>query len=420
MVPPAGDAGPVTVLVVAAGARWEPRALEVLGSTSGVVLLRRCMDVTDLLAHAAAGDARVAVVAAEAPGLDAAAVGHLTRHGVQALAVVPDGLDGAAEAMRRSGIRAILSDTQLSELGSAARALAATGSGADASPDPKTAGAGTVVAVWGPTGAPGRTTVTLGLAGELATRGADPLVLDLDPWGGAVAQRLGVLDEVSGLLAAARSAHLDDFPERYVALQRRVAGFRVLSGLPRPDRWAEVRPEVVDVLVDAGRDQGPVLIDTGFSLEDDPAADFGSRPARNALTHASLLAADHIVVVGTADPVGLSRLARGLAELRELTGGRGVLVVVNRWRSRLGLDEAEVRRLLAGFGDVVDLHLVPEDGLAADRSLVTGRSFAEAGPSPLARAFSPIADVLFPGSLVLQPARVRRVRGRRADRVHLR
>jgi MinD-like ATPase involved in chromosome partitioning or flagellar assembly len=411
--------GAVPVLVVAAGARWEPTALESLHVGAGVVVLRRCMDVTDLLAHAAAGDARVAVIAAEAPGLDVDAIGHLARSGVLPLVVFPEELDGAAERVRRLGVRSLVGDRHLAELPAAVLALSRSGDEAPvaaARVDPS--GAGRVIAVWGPAGAPGRTTVALGLAGELASRGGDPLLLDLDPWGGAVAQRLGVLDEVSGLLAAARLAGRSDLAEGFASLQRRVAGFRVLTGLPRADRWLEVRGEVVDELVDLAREQGDVLLDTGFSLEDDPLLDLGSRPTRNGLTLAALAAADDLVVVGTADPVGLSRLARALSELGETTGGRPVHVVLNRWRSRLGLDEAEVRRLLAGYGELLGLHVVPDDGLAADRSLVTGRTFVEGATSPLARSFVPIVDALFPGRATTPPPR--RLRGRTAGRVRRR
>ena len=42
---------------------------------------------------------------------------------------------------------------------------------------------GTVVAVWGPTGAPGRTTVAITLADELARLGHETLLVDADVYG---------------------------------------------------------------------------------------------------------------------------------------------------------------------------------------------------------------------------------------------
>ena len=64
----------VVVLIVAAGAPWESPALAALGARSDVVVLKRCVDVDDLLATAAAGQAEVAVVGLDAPGFDVRAV----------------------------------------------------------------------------------------------------------------------------------------------------------------------------------------------------------------------------------------------------------------------------------------------------------------------------------------------------------
>ena len=57
--------------------------------------------------------------------------------------------------------------------------------------------------VWGPTGAPGRTTLAIGLAAELAGSGLPTVLVDADTYGASVAQCLGLLDESSGLATAA-------------------------------------------------------------------------------------------------------------------------------------------------------------------------------------------------------------------------
>jgi MinD-like ATPase involved in chromosome partitioning or flagellar assembly len=401
------------VLVVGAGAAWESAALSALAARPGIVVLKRCMDVTDLLANAAAGQAQVALVSLDAPGLDAPALAHLARHRVRPVAVGATGREGVLQRARQLGIPAVVDDRQLDRL---ADAVLAAGSEEPTRPRPAAVPAveaeqGKAVAVWGPTGAPGRTTVALGVAGELARRGADPLVLDVDPWGGAVAQHLGVLDEVSGLLACARLSGSTELAGRYAGLQRRVAGLRVVTGLPRADRWVEVRPGTIEELVDLGRQQGHVVLDTGFCLEDDPAADYAGRAGRNAMTLTALAQADTVVVVGSADPVGLSRLARGLTELGEVTGGGSVHVVVNRWRPRLGWAQADVAQLVSGFGDLAGLHFVPEDRDTADRALLTGRTLAEVGESPLSRAMASLVDDLFPGAA--QPPLRRSLRRRR-------
>jgi len=390
------------VLLAGGGTAWEPAALGALEARPGVVVLQRCLDLTDLLAQATTGRAGVAVLALDLAGLDAAAVSHLARHGVQPVGVVPPGApDGTAGRAAALGVHRLVAADRLLELPDAVLAVARDEpASVDAAPaDPGASTDGHVVTVWGPTGAPGRTTVAVGLAAELARRGRDPLVLDVDPWGGTVAQHLGVLDEVAGLLAAARLAGGGRLPERFASLQRRVGDLRVLTGLPRADRWTEVRGGTVEELVRLGRGQGPVVLDAGFCLEEDAAADYAGRPGRTAMTLAAVAEADVLLAVGSADPVGLSRLARGLGELRERSAAQPVHVVVNRWRSRLGWSEADVAGLFRGF-DLAGLWFLPDDPQAADRALLTGRTLAEIGDSALAAAMGGLVDAtgLAPGT----------------------
>ena len=258
---------------------------------------------------------------------------------------------------------------------------------------------GRVMVVWGPAGAPGRTTVAAGLAAEIARRRRRTILVDADPYGGAVAQQLGVMDEVSGLLSAARLATSGQLADRFGSVQRGIDGhLSVVTGLPRGDRWVEVRAGSVEHLLEVAREHGEVVVDTGFSVEDDPGSEFGSRPGRNQMTLGALDVADEVIVVGSADPVGLSRLARGLVELRDLDGGRAVHVVVNRMRSTLGWSERDISEMVAGFARIAGLHFLPEDQATTDRALVAGRTLPEVGDSQLSRAVARLADALAPAA----------------------
>jgi MinD-like ATPase involved in chromosome partitioning or flagellar assembly len=423
----------VVVLILASGAAWESAVLALLERQSGVVVLRRCVDVADLLAAASAGQADVAVVALETPGLDQAAVEHLRRFQVRPLAVVPAGpAEGHQLRAARLGISACLADDRLEELPTALRDDSTEPVTTGGAGDPPTAesaavpGTGRVVTVWGPAGAPGRTTVAVSVAAELAARGRRTTLVDADPYGGAVAQQLGVLDEVSGVLAAARLAAGGLLDARFASVQRALNDrLAVVTGLPRPDRWVEVRPGALEHLLEVAARYGDVVVDTGFGLESDPAGELGSRPLRNHMTLAALSSADEVVVVGAADPVGLSRLARGLVELREVLAGTPVRVVVNRMRPSLGWSEKDVAGMVGGFARPEDLHFLPEDRPAVDRALVAGRTLAESGDSPLGRAVGDLADSLAPGSRSVRSRKGRRrrsggrrVRPRTAGRAH--
>ena len=412
----------VCVLMVASGAAWESTALGLLTDTRGVVVLKRCVDVNDLLATASAGQADVAVLALDAHGFDAAAVGHLTRHQVRTVAVAPDPESEATRARAaRVGVRTLVAENALPTLPAV---VLDQHDRDDAGPpdhpsDPDaevdTEG-GRVIVVWGPAGAPGRTTITLGLGAELAARGRPTLVVDADPHAASVAQHLGVTDEVSGLLAAARHATAGDLERRFASAQRDVGnGLRVLTGLPRPDRWVEVRAGAIEQILEAAAAQGLVVVDTGFALEEEPV-EFGSLPGRNTMTLGALTVADEIVVVGSADPVGLSRLARGLVELREVTGGVPVRVVVNRMRGTLGWSERDIAGMVEGFTRLRSLHFVPDDRVAVDRALISGRTLVEAGDSACGRALAQLADRLLPEQADRVGAPSRRVRRRRAGR----
>ena len=150
-------------------------------------------------------------------------------------------------------------------------------------------------------------------------------------------------------------------------------GFEVLTGLPRPDRWVEARPGVLDVVLERRGEVGDVVVDTGFSLEDD--ADLGRNLSRNQLTLDAVAAADHVVVVGSAEPTGLARLARTLVELRDSDGRAGHRG--GQPDARLaGLEPARHRRHGRGLHPAAGVHFLPEDRATTDKALVAGQGRA--------------------------------------------
>ncbi len=436
----ADGAARVPVLLAAAGAPWEPEALDLLSrSGPAVVVTRRCVDLTDLLATAGTGAASVAVVSPSLPGLDADSVASLRRSRVAVVVVAgaEELLDGDTERIRRIGVEHLLVDSELGALPDTVRRAAteaADASGRDGAvvagelPDARdrqgapgtVSRVGRVLAVWGPAGAPGRTTVAVALAGEAAAAGTEVLLVDADAYGGAVAQHLGLLEEVSGLLVAARAANAGRLDAAALAMAARevAPGLRVLTGLPRPDRWQEVRPAAFEALLDRAADLVPlVVLDLGFSLEGDPLDPFGGAgPRRNLMTLSSLERADEVVVVGAADPVGLARLAHGLVELHDVVPGLRPRVVVNRTRPSLGWSDREVRGMVEGFVRPLDVHFLPDDRAAADRALMAGRGLAETGDSRLRAAVRELTAAVLGGEAAAAGAPRRGLRHRRAGR----
>ena len=105
--------------------------------------------------------------------------------------------------------------------------------------------------------------------------------------------------------------------------------------------------------------------------------------------------ADLVLVVGSADPLGLARLARARDELREAVPAAQVRLVVNRVRGGLGWSRDDVSRtLLRAIGEV-PLGYLPLDQAAVDACWVNGRTLPEAAPqSALARGLAGLADAV--------------------------
>lgn len=288
------------------------------------------------------------------------------------------------------------------------------------------ASTGTVIAVWGPAGAPGRTTLAITIAAEIAAHGHAVALADADTYGGCVAPALGMLDEAPGFAAACRLAASDSLT---VSELERVAGryssgqgsFWVLTGIGRPTRWPELSTERVTKTIDACRNWAEyVVVDTGFSLESDEeiSSDLFA-PRRNAATLAALRAADRIVAVGLADPVGISRFLRAYADLVELLPETATNVVMNRVRpAAVGLNPfGQVSSALARFGGIDSPVLVPHDGRGLDSAVLAGKTLRDAAPkSPARAAIQRFVDAtLLPAPHAASPVRRRSRRRRGAD-----
>ncbi len=278
-------------------------------------------------------------------------------------------------------------------------------------------------AVWGPAGSPGRTTVAVNLAVELALSGRRTLLVDLDTYAASAGVHLGLLDESAGIAQACRLADQGGITVEGVArsaVRARVAGttLQVLTGLTRSDRWPELRRAALDAVLQAaatGWDE--IVIDCGFSLEQDEELSFDiPAPQRNAATLAGLTAADRILVVGTGDPVGLPRLVRALDELdqAETAADAVVQIIVNQVRADASgvAPKSQVRSVIERFaGDRVVAAFLPWDRKALDRALLGGQVLAEAAPkSALRRALSTLAGTPPAGTQPVgsrrEPARV--------------
>ncbi len=385
-------------------------------------MVRRCGELAELLAACQSGLARAAVVAAGSEELTASLVDRLAAVGVVVIALTDDpeeaarlrtigvaaearAIDAAALAARISAAVAQLVAPERRP-GSAAgdgasvrrrrgrRAGAAAFRGARRTPRAQAA-KGRIIAVWGPTGAPGRTLVAVNIAAELAAEGKSVLLVDADSYGASVAAVLGLLDESAGLAQACRLADqglLDAEALLRIAtpVPTKAGTMRVLTGITRADRWTELRAAALTLVLDRAREIADVtVVDTGFCLETDEELSFDSgAPRRNAATLRSLELADTVFAVGAADAVGVPRLVRGLAELRtavpQASPQRGLEQGPDLRRA--ASPERQLRAAWERYGPSAPVSaFLPSDPAASDTALLSGALLLEAAPESALR-----------------------------------
>lgn len=247
-----------------------------------------------------------------------------------------------------------------------------------------------IIAVWGPGGSPGRSTLAVELAMELARGGHRVGLVDADTHAPSLALALGLADEGPGFAAACRQAELgglDPAELTRISAPLHVGSGRVevLTGINRPGRWPELSESRVAAALAVCRQWVDyTVVDVAASLERDEeiVSDLSDGPRRNAATLAALRAADLVVAVAAADPVGVARFLRGHAELRAAIGATPVAVLANRLRpGALGIDaRGQVRRTLERFAGIRDVWFVPADARSVDAALLSARPVAEASP----------------------------------------
>ena len=423
-------------VATAVGDRWESVLVTTLERGTDARIARRCPDLADLLAVAGSGLAEVALVSADLRSLDLTALDHLRECSVAVVGIYPPGDEQAELHLRQLGISTVIpADASAEVLQGALDALyavhdprldaeatwSAPGEQREAAfdvrgdvhddvhgdvrgdvhgdvrgdvhgdlhpdaPEPL----GTIIAVWGPAGAPGRTIVALNLASELARLGQPTVLVDADTYGGCIAQSLSLLDEAPGLAAATRSA--DQGTLDLAALARLAPevspGLRVLTGIPKAERWPELRAAALEhVLTLTRRLARFTVIDCGFSLEDDEELSYDTlAPRRNAATLTSLAVADQVLAIGAGDPIGLQRLVRGLQELGTVAGPAPTVVINKVRSSAVGVrPEPRIRDALTRFAGIDDPRFLPDDPTSMDSALLAGQSLAEAAPDSSVR-----------------------------------
>ncbi|MEI8083099.1 MAG: hypothetical protein WCI74_14780, partial [Actinomycetes bacterium] len=250
-------------------------------------------------------------------------------------------------------------------------------------------GSGLVVAVWGPAGAPGRTTIAVALAEQLAAVGRECMVVDADVYAPGVGDLLGMPTDGSGLIAACRQADQGTLDVASLARAARSLGprLRVLTGLPHPNRRLECRPAALrSVWATARLLADYTVIDVGASSDadlDDQAVFDESVAAMATPASGALSSADVLVAVTGCEPIAVARLLSAAGQVIDASAGADLHVVVNKVRGAvLGARElGELTALLVQRLAPRAVWVVADERDACDRAASRGLTLCEYAPT---------------------------------------
>jgi pilus assembly protein CpaE len=357
---PNGDDG----LLIASGMTDFDRALMTAERDNSEALLLftpRLEDTYDLLRTSRSSRPAMALIVA-VPGPQNGQLAEALKAGADEIVILPAEAAAVATAIHKAMARV--------------SAAAAT--------RPSDAARSPLVAVLGPKGGTGKTTIATNLAADLATRGRETLLVDLDLQFGDVGVVLGVEPEHTIYDLATAGGTMD--AERLRGFTGRSRdGVNVLLAPVRPDQADAVTTEHITAILDLARTTYDVVI------VDTP-------PAFTPGVIAAVDQADLIVMLGSFDLPGLKNMKVGMETLQMMdVPSARILPVLNRANTKVGLLVADVTKVLGRAPEVA----VPSDrgvpqSVNASRPIICmqpksspARSFRAIGDRVAARILTP-------------------------------
>ena len=241
---------------------------------------------------------------------------------------------------------------------------------------------GHIVVVWGPHGSPGRTTVAINLAAELSLLEAPVALVDADTVAPSIALGLLLAEHPSGLVSAIRSSRMvnatpEPAQQRACEYKGKKTTFQVLSGISDPQHWEKIEPDGLRNVLVGLRKSGVIgVVDISAELDVSGGGQYGE-DARYQAARVALECADSLIVLATADHVGIARFSRSWPALGAQSSDSAVygLVRVRPNGKKGDLDQAQ--SALWNFTGIEDFGLLPHDAKSVSSAWRAGSTLAD-------------------------------------------
>lgn len=360
----------IRAITLAGDPEREARLATALDERSDLEVVLRCVDRVEALA-AIRGASLDAVIAIGNPHwFDHQEASEAASFEIRLVALVDHPFD--AERMRELGATVLPLSATPDELVAACSTKVDPPVQRPVAPGPP---GGRFVSVWGPKGSPGRTTLAIEIAAELAVGEPSTLLVDADTYGGDCIQLLGITEELPTLVWAARlAAKGGGDADRLVAELRRATdkGPVLLGGIPRADLWPEISDFGWKQLLAKLKTSFAISIcDVGGCFEPEASPYPESGAGRNRVARECLRQSDRIVAVLRADPIGIKNFLWAYEDLRGTVDPDRILIVANRVRAG---DEREIADILRRYLRKRAVAFIPDIPDLFARAVASGRS----------------------------------------------
>ena len=264
-------------------------------------------------------------------------------------------------------------------------------------------GGGGVITVWGPAGAPGRTTIAITVAVVLAQAQRPVVLVDADVFAPSVATLLGLSGQSSGLLGVCRMArantlNVDNVMDKAEIYQSKNLSLPVLTGLGGGHKAHTIEvlswEKVLDVLVEAGF---LVVVDVSSGLSQQPGEVIGG-PSVNGVTRSALKRSDYVLSVLTPHPVSVVRWLLDHERVTELATKAHLEVIINHVTPIHKRALEETRHTLWEYAGVSHTTLLPLDQDLASRVSMPGQAPVLPSTEPLLQTLGHLLDSLLGSS----------------------
>ena len=224
-----------------------------------------------------------------------------------------------------------------------------------------------LIAVTSPHGSTGKTTVAINIALDLASEKYKVLLIDADLAGPSIANYFCLSELPAGLAGAMRIASQNRFDQlqlERLSVQLPKTSVTILPGVMGELQVQPTSENLIEIARLAKQVFDFVIVDLGSVPETNNKNDFDS-------TSFWISLADQVVLVASADPVGIFRLLAIESSLLALTAEPKL--IVNRLRnSVIPQAKSEIKTTLSRLGAIDVVAFLPDDPIQVDQAIRDG------------------------------------------------